>query len=152
MTVYIDVKLYLTCQYLMALNNEWLYRLAHWGSNEMADILQMTYSNVFSWINMVMFWLRLHSSWLLRIAVKNKSSLVQVNAIIGLSPNRWQAIAWTNVSLWLHSIYRKAINSLWPSDAIWRQRSGSTLAQVMVCCLTAPNHYLNQCWLIISEV
>ena len=27
-------------------------------------------------------------------------------------------------------------NSLWPSDAIWRQRSGSTLAQVMACCLT----------------
>ena len=43
-------------------------------------------------------------------------------------------------------------NSLWPSDAIWRQRSGSTLAQVMACCLTAPSHYLNQCWLIISKV
>ena len=41
-------------------------------------------------------------------------------------------------------------NSLWPSDTIWRQRSGSTLAQVMACCLTAPSHYLNQCWLIIS--
>ena len=44
------------------------------------------------------------------------------------------------------------VNSLWPSDAIWRQRPGSTLAQVMACCLTAPSHYLNQCWLIISEV
>ena len=31
-------------------------------------------------------------------------------------------------------------------------KSGSTLAQVMACCLTAPSHYLNQCWLIISEV
>ena len=41
------------------------------------------------------------------------------------------------------------INSLWPSDAIWRQRFRSTLAQVMACCLTAPSHYLNQCWLII---
>ena len=44
------------------------------------------------------------------------------------------------------------VNSLWPSDAIWWQRSGSTLAQVMACCLTAPSHYLNQCWLIISKV
>ena len=44
------------------------------------------------------------------------------------------------------------INSLWPSDAIWWQRSGSTLAQVMACCLTAPSHYLNQSWLIISKV
>ena len=24
---------------------------------------------------------------------------------------------------------------------------GSTLTQVMACCLTAPSHYLNQCWL-----
>ena len=30
------------------------------------------------------------------------------------------------------------VSSLWPSDIIW--------------CLTAPSHYLNQCWLIISEV
>ena len=41
---------------------------------------------------------------------------------------------------------------LWPSITIWRQRSGSTLAQGMVCCLVAPSHYLNQCWLIISKV
>ena len=44
------------------------------------------------------------------------------------------------------------INSLGPSDAIWHWRSLSTLVQVMVCCLTAPSHYLNQCWLIISKV
>ena len=43
-------------------------------------------------------------------------------------------------------------NSLWPSDAIWRQRSESTLIQVMVCCLAAPNHHLNQHWFIISKV
>ena len=46
----------------------------------------------------------------------------------------------------------KIVNSLRPSDAIWWHRSGSTLAQVMACCLTAPSHYLNQCWLIISKV
>ena len=44
------------------------------------------------------------------------------------------------------------VNSFWPSDVIWRQGSRSTLAQVMACCLTAPNHYLNQCWLNVSEV
>ena len=43
-------------------------------------------------------------------------------------------------------------DSLWLSDAIWRHRSGSTLAQVMGCCLMAPSHYLNQCWLLISEI
>ena len=40
------------------------------------------------------------------------------------------------------------INSLGPDDAIWWQRSGSSLVQVMACCLMAPSHYLNQCWLI----
>ena len=44
------------------------------------------------------------------------------------------------------------VHSLWPSDARCRQRSGSTLAQVMACCLTAPSHYLNQHWQIIREV
>ena len=36
--------------------------------------------------------------------------------------------------------------------AIWWHGSGSTLAQVMAWCLTAPSHYLNQCWLIINEI
>ena len=44
------------------------------------------------------------------------------------------------------------IYSLWLSDNIQRHRLGSTLSQVMACCLTALSHYLNQCWLIISEV
>ena len=48
---------------------------------------------------------------------------------------------------WLNTL-----NSLMPSDVIWWHRSGSTLAQVMACCLTAPSHYLNQRWLIISNV
>ena len=44
------------------------------------------------------------------------------------------------------------LNSLWQSDAIRRQGTEWILAQVMACCLTAPSHYLNQCWLIISKV
>ena len=37
-------------------------------------------------------------------------------------------------------------------DVICRRRSCSTLVQVkMACCLTAPIHYLNQCWLIINN-
>ena len=48
---------------------------------------------------------------------------------------------------WLHSL-----KSLWPSDAIWRQRSGSTLAQVMACWPMAPGHYLKQCWVTIKSI
>ena len=45
-------------------------------------------------------------------------------------------------------------NSLWPRDAIWRHSSGSTLVQVMTCCLTTPTNYLNQilCWHIIGPL
>ena len=49
-------------------------------------------------------------------------------------------------------LYDCILNSLWPSGTVWWHRSGSTLAQVMACCLTAPSHYQNQCWLIISKV
>ena len=39
------------------------------------------------------------------------------------------------------------VESLWLSDTTWWQ-AGSTLAQVMACCLMAPSHNLNQCWFI----
>ena len=52
----------------------------------------------------------------------------------------------------MYDFKQEWVNSLWPSDAIWGHLSGSTLAQVMACCLTAPSHYLNQCWLIFSQV
>ena len=35
---------------------------------------------------------------------------------------------------------RLCFNLLWPSDAMWQHRSGSTLAQVMTCCLIVPSH------------
>ena len=43
-------------------------------------------------------------------------------------------------------------NTLWPTDIIWWHRSGPTFAQEMACCLMAPSHYLNQCWLIIKGI
>ena len=46
---------------------------------------------------------------------------------------------------------QSSFNSLWPCDAIWQYKSGSTLVQVMACCLTAPSHYQGQCWFIIIE-
>ena len=50
------------------------------------------------------------------------------------------------------SIASTTINSFQPSDIIPQQWFGSILAQVRACCMTAPSHYPNQCWLIISEV
>ena len=68
---------------------------------------------------------------------------------------RQQTITWADVDQDLSPkgvTGTQWVNSLWSSDAISQQRSGSTLAQVMACCLTAASHYLNQSWLIISEV
>ena len=39
-------------------------------------------------------------------------------------------------------------NKLCPTDATWWHRSGSTLAQIMACCLTVQSPFLNQCWFL----
>ena len=56
------------------------------------------------------------------------------------------------VKIWTKEENCLIFNSLWPNDAIWWHRSGSTLAQVMACCLTAPSLYLKQCWSVISKI
>ena len=53
---------------------------------------------------------------------------------------------------WRTRLWKYTVNSLWPSDAIWQQRSGSTLAHAVAWCLTSSSHYMKQCWLIISEI
>ena len=52
--------------------------------------------------------------------------------------------------IWVNTSHEFAMYSMWLSYAIWCYWSGSTLVQVMTCCLRAPSHFLNQCWLIIN--
>ena len=52
--------------------------------------------------------------------------------------------------LWYIHLKQNGMLTHWPYGC--RQRSGPTLDQVMACCLTAPSHYLNQCWLINTTV
>ena len=40
---------------------ELMGKLAHWGLNEMADILHMTFLNTFSWMKAFVYWLHLWS-------------------------------------------------------------------------------------------
>ena len=45
--------------------------------------------------------------------------------------------------------------SVWPylsHCGLMMPYGGIALGQAMACCLTAPSHYLNQCWLLIGEV
>ena len=46
--------------------------------------------------------------------------------------------------------YSPSSSSLWPYHAMWHWWSLSTLVQAMAWCLTAPSHYMNQCWLFIN--
>ena len=50
------------------------------------------------------------------------------------------------------SLLIDVINSMWLSGAIRLQGFWSVVVQVMACCLTAPSHYLNHCWLISKEI
>ena len=86
----------------------------------------------------------------MRLKLHTNATLIQnymFRTTFCLSPILMFRITHDWIVTWIHGCV--PINSTWPSDAIWRQRSRSTLAQVMACCLTAPSHYLNQCWLII---
>ena len=76
----------------------------------------------------------------------NFSEILIKNLYVFIQENAFENVVWKFLS------WAQCVNSLWTSDAIWRQSSGSTLVQVMAWCLTAPSHYLNQCWLIISKV
>ena len=65
--------------------------------------------------------------------------------------SRYYFIKWVwRTHLWITSTSSRG---QWVNlcDLKWQHRSGSTLAQAMACCLMAPSHYLNQCWLIVSE-
>ena len=88
----------------------------------------------------------------------NVSFMTSANSILlSVDYDLYMNICW-NWNIWMLIEFRGMfaiwclINSLSFSDAIWQCRSGSTLAQVMACCLTATSHYLNQCWLIIRCV
>ena len=99
--------------------------------------------------------------------ISNKISLKCI--VWRLNDNKWalvqlmawcQANTWTDVDqdVWCHNngvtrpqCVNKAkvetiwiCKSLWPGNYIWWHRPGSTLAQVMACCMTAPSNYPNQ--------
>ena len=74
------------------------------------------------------------------------------NAIVARTPFTIWLFLHCYVSVWLvyvNWVYPTlSVDSLWPSDAIWRYISVSTFAQIMCCSLTAPSYCLNKCQLI----
>ena len=119
--------------------------LTHWVQDKMAAIFQTTFLNAFSWMKMYDFILIFHSSLFQRVQLIILQLWFSANQVRTHYLNQWWLIYW-------HIYGSLSLNELKPSDAIWRHRTGSALAQVMACCLVASSHYENQFWLIISEV
>ena len=63
----------------------------------------------------------------------------------------WSAIFLCHHRQFTASFLCMAVSSLWPCYGIWQHRTVSILAQVRACCLTAPSHYLNQCFLVVVQ-
>ena len=84
--------------------------------------------------------------------INNIPALVQIMAWRRLGDKSWSEPMM--VSLLTHICVTRPqwVKALWPYDALCHHRTWPILVQVLTCCLTAPNHYLNQCWLIISGV
>ena len=79
-------------------------------------------------------------------------TLVQVMAWCHQAPCHCLSQCWPRYMLPYGTARLQWVTSLWPSDTILGHRSGSTLVEVMACCLMASSHYLNRCWLIIQKV
>ena len=75
-----------------------------------------------------------------------------ISSVTARAGDSCQTCAIENWSAYTCTSAVSSFDTLWPSDAMWWHRTGSTLAQVMACCLTAPSHYLNKYWFINSKV
>ena len=115
---------------------------------EYIEILGKLLPQIIPWRDL--FWRNHLACW----DVISHISVTSSELLLMIWQDLWIRLYLTSYSMGAHcSQYNQnQINSLWPGDAPWRHGTRSTLAQVMACCLTAPSHYLNQCWLIVSEV
>ena len=86
--------------------------LTHGGLNKMADVLQTTFSNAFSWVKIIVFWLTFHSISFLR--VKLVLNWFGIGSANGLAPNRQQTITWTKWASSSMSIYITRLQSVNP--------------------------------------
>ena len=65
---------------------------------------------------------------------------------------RWQTLIW--VRSWsadFSGVFRNVNSRINYCGSKWRYRTGSTLVQIMACCLMALSHCMYQYWLTISE-
>ena len=126
-----------------------------WSWVKVTAILQRTFSNQFPYMNVDVTWLTCHWNLFPRV----QSLIWEHSSDISLAPFRRQAIIWSNDGTVYWRIYSSlGLNELNKNGLLIHcglltpygdnRRYSATLAQRMTCCLTAPKHCLNQCWLI----
>ena len=114
---------------------------------------QAAFSNIFLWMKTFVFWLIFHWSLFLRVQSTIFQHWFRWWLGAGQATSHYLDLWWlVNWRIYASLGLNELINSLWPCDTIWWQRSVSTMTQVMAWCLTAPSHHLTQCSLIINKV
>ena len=73
----------------------------------------------------------------------NENKVVLISGETGSGKTTQVCVCWQHIQVLTHC---------GPVRQFDENRSGATLVQVMACCLTAPSHYLKQCWLFINGV
>ena len=81
--------------------------------------------------------------WSLRTQIHLISTLMYSNHLNIMVLNGVFTVTHENIWNWNPSLPKELIPAIWVF---------STLFQEIKCCLTVPSHYLNQCWLIISDL
>ena len=108
----------------------------HWSMTKMADIMQTTFSTAFSWKNIFVSW-EFQKSYLVE-----GMAWCQTSDKLSPEPHAVAAQWMMHVSPVCNKLTLCGLVMLY---------GDIELGQVMAWCLTAPSHYLNQCWLMISN-
>ena len=89
--------------------------LIHWGKNEkMISVLQMVFSNTFSWAKIVAYWLKFDE---ICYEVPNWQKAI-IGSDNGLAPNRRQVIIWINNGL-VYDEMASQISGKWTVCYAW---------------------------------
>ena len=90
--------------------------------------------------------------WMSLDLTDDKSTLVKVIVWCHQATRHYLSQWWPRCLSSYGIIRPQWVNSLWSNEVISKYRSGTTLLQVMACCLMASSHYLNQCCLKCQQV
>ena len=100
----------------------------------------------------VWIWIKISLKFVPKVRINNIPALVQIMTWCRIGDKPLSEPMMVNLLMHICVTRPQWVNLLWPNDTIWQHNTMSILTQVMACFLMAPSYYLNQCWLIISDV